>query len=168
MQKKKNKIISFDPNLRPPLWEGEDLAAKQIWYGIEQCDILKIADNEIEWLTGTNDYDKGIEIIRERTHAKLINVTLGPNGSIAYYGDLKVFMEPYLNKDTIETTGAGDTFGACALHAVLKHGLDNLTEEDLKEMLQFANAAASLITTKKGALRVMPEEKEIKEFINKN
>ena len=164
--KKKNKIISFDPNLRPPLWESEDLAAKQIWYGIEQCDILKIADNEIEWLTGTNDYDKGIEIIRERTHAKLINVTLGPNGSIAYYGGLKVFMEPYLNKDTIETTGAGDTFGACALHAVLKHGLDNLTEENLKEMLQFANAAASLITTKKGALRVMPEEKEIKELIN--
>jgi len=166
--KKKNKIISFDPNLRPPLWESEELAAKQIWYGIEQCDILKIADNEIEWLTGTNDYDKGIEIIRERTHAKLINVTLGPNGSIAYYGGLKVFMEPYLNKDTIETTGAGDTFGACALHVVLKHGLDNMTEEDLKEMLQFANAAASLITTKKGALRVMPEEKEIKELINKN
>ena len=166
--KKKNKIISFDPNLRPPLWKSEDLAAKQIWYGIEQCDILKIADNEIEWLTGTDDYDKGIDIIRQRTHAKLINVTLGPNGSIAYYGDLKVFMEPYLNKDTIETTGAGDTFGACALHAVLKHGLDNVTEEDLKEMLQFANAAASLITTKKGALRVMPEEKEIKELINKN
>ena len=47
--KKKNKIISFDPNLRPPLWESEDLAAKQIWYGIEQCDILKIADNEIQW-----------------------------------------------------------------------------------------------------------------------
>ena len=164
--KKKNKIISFDPNLRPPLWESEELAAKQIWYGIEQCDILKIADNEIEWLTGTNDYDKGIEIIRERTHAKLINVTLGPNGSIAYYGDHKVFMEPYLNKDTIETTGAGDTFGACALHAVLKNGLDNMTEEDLKEMLQFANAEASLIKTKKGAVRVMSEEKEIKELIN--
>ena len=166
--KKKSKIISFDPNLRPPLWESEDLAAKQIWYGIEQCDILKIADNEIEWLTGTDDYDKGIEIIRERTHAKLINVTLGPNGSIAYYGNHKVFMEPYLNKDTIETTGAGDTFGACALHAVLKNGLDNMTEENLKEMLQFANAAASLITTKKGALRVMPEEKEIKDLMNKN
>ena len=68
--KKKNKIISFEPNLRPPLWESDDLAVRQIWYGIEQCDILKIADNEIEWLTGTNDYDKGIEIIRERTHDK--------------------------------------------------------------------------------------------------
>lgn len=68
-------------------------------------------------------------------------------------------MEPYLNKDTIETTGAGDTFGACALHAVLKNGLDNMTEENLKAMLQFANVAASLITTKKGALKVMPEEK---------
>ena len=71
--KKKNKIISFYPNLRPSLWESEDLAAKQIWYGIEQCDILKIADNEIEWLTGTHDYDKGIEIIRERTHDKFVS-----------------------------------------------------------------------------------------------
>lgn len=53
--KKKNKIISFDPNLKPPLCESEDLAARQIWYGIEQCDILKTADNEIEWFTGTND-----------------------------------------------------------------------------------------------------------------
>ena len=68
--KKKNKIIYFYPNLRSPLWESEDLAVSQIWYGIEQCDILKIADNEIEWLTGTNDYDIGIEIIRERTHDK--------------------------------------------------------------------------------------------------
>lgn len=53
--KKKNKIISFDPNLRSSFCESEDLAARQIWYGIEQCDILKTADNEIEWLTGTND-----------------------------------------------------------------------------------------------------------------
>lgn len=68
--KKKNKIISFDPDLRPPVCESEDLAAKQIWYGIEQCDILKTVSNEIEWLTGTNDYDIGIEIIRERIHDK--------------------------------------------------------------------------------------------------
>ena len=91
---------------------------------------------------------------------------MGKEGSRAYYEDKIVEVKPFLQKNTIETTGAGDTFGACALHAVLKHGLDNLTEEDLKEMLQFANAAASLITTKKGALRVMPEEKEIKELIN--
>lgn len=76
-KKEKQDYFFFDPNLRPPLWESEELAAKQIWYGIEQCDILKIADNEIG-RTGTDDYDKG-EII-ERTHAKLINVTLGPNG----------------------------------------------------------------------------------------
>ena len=68
-----------------------------------------------------------------------------------------------INENTIETTGAGDTFCGCVLHYILEHGLDGLTQENLTEMLQFANSAAALITTKKGALRVMPEEQEILE-----
>ena len=67
----------------------------------------------------------------------------------------------------VDTTGAGDTFGGCALHFVLKYGLDNLNEERLIEMLTFANAGASIITTKKGALKVMPEREEIQEMIKK-
>ena len=72
---------------------------------------------------------------------------------------------PFLQEHTIETTGAGDTFCASSLNYVLEHGLDNLTEENLKELLTFANAAASLITTKKGALKVMPEKEEVLAFI---
>ena len=75
---------------------------------------------------------------------------------------------PFLQESTIETTGAGDTFGGCCLHYVLQYGLDNLDEEKLKEMLTFANAAASIITTRKGALRVMPEVEEVKKFIAEN
>lgn len=60
-------------------------------------------------------------------------------------------MKPFLQDSTIETTGAGDTFGGCCLHYVLKYGLDNLDEEKLTEMLTFANAAASIVTTRKGA-----------------
>lgn len=67
----------------------------------------------------------------------------------------------FIQKNTIETTGAGDTFGACCLHYILKYGLDNLTKQQLKEMITFANAAASIITTRKGALRVMPSLDEI-------
>ena len=72
---------------------------------------------------------------------------------------------PFIQKNTIETTGAGDTFCACVLHYVLEHGLQKLTDKDLKDMLTYANAAASIVTTSKGALRVMPQPKEIEELI---
>lgn len=155
------KLISFDPNLRELLWEDLKQAKEAIWYGIEQCDILKIADNEIKWLTGTDDYDEGAEKIRTRTKAKLINVTLGREGSLSYYDAKKVFGKPFPSDKTVDTTGAGDTFCACVLGFVLEHGLDGLTEEALEEMLLFANAAASIVTTRKGAIRSMPEKEEV-------
>jgi len=68
-------------------------------------------------------------------------------------------------KDTIDTTGAGDTFCGCVLHYILMHGIDDLTKTDLSEMLTFANAAASLVTTKKGALRVMPMAKNVQHLL---
>ena len=76
-----------------------------------------------------------------------------------------VEVAPFLQENTIETTGAGDTFCASTLNYILEHGLDNLTEENVKELLTFANAAASLITTRKGALRVMPAKQEVLDFI---
>ena len=78
-----------------------------------------------------------------------------------------MFQAPFIQEKTIETTGAGDTFGACALNYVLEHGIQGLTEENLQEMLRFANGASSIVTTKKGALRVMPERAEVEAFINK-
>ena len=91
---------------------------------------------------------------------------MGREGSRAYYKDLIVEAKPFIQKNTIETTGAGDTFCACVLHYVLEHGLTDLTENDLKEMLTFANAAASIITTRKGALRVMPEREEVEKLLS--
>ena len=166
-------LISFDPNIREPLWKSMDEARAQVNKGLEYADILKISDNEIEWLTGESDYTKGAEWIMERYKVKLITVSLGKNGSLAFYRKdpeephyIKVEAAPFLRKDTIETTGAGDTFGGCILHFILEKGLDNLSKSDLKEMLTFANAAASIITTRRGALRVMPDASEIKEIIN--
>lgn len=154
-------IISFDPNLREPLWNSLDEAKEQILYGLSHCHILKISDNEIQWLTGQEDYTDGVKWILERYQIPLILVSMGKEGSRAYYGEKMVEVKPFIQKNTIETTGAGDTFCGCVLHYICEHGLENLTEENLFEMLQFANAAASIITTRKGALRVMPEEKEI-------
>ena len=165
LAKEAGAVISFDPNLRPPLWKSLEDAKEQVAYGLGQCDVLKISDNEIQWFTGEEDYDKGIEKLRREYDIPLILLSMGKDGSRAYYKDLRVERAPFLQKETIETTGAGDTFGGCCLHYVLEYGLDGLNEERLKEMLTFANAAASIITTRKGALRVMPEVEEVKQFI---
>ena len=163
--KKTGCIISFDPNLRPPLWDSLDAAKEQVLYGLQYCDILKISDNEIQWLTGEEDYTDGVNWILERFHIPLILVSMGKEGSRSYYKGNTVEVAPFLQKNTIETTGAGDTFGGCVLHYILEHGLENLTEENLVEMLRFANAAAALITTRKGALRVMPSVEEINSIL---
>lgn len=136
-----------------------------MWYGISQCDILKISDDEIAFLTDTEDIDAGIAKIQGKYCPKLICATMGKNGSKAYYKGGKIFMNPFLQESTIETTGAGDTFMACVINAVLEKGIDTLAEEDLLEMLEFANAASSIITTRKGALKVMPEKHEVIGFI---
>ncbi len=158
-------IITFDPNLRPPLWKSLDDARKEIEYGMTKCDVLKISDNEVEFLFETTDYDKGAAMIREKYNIPLVLITMGKDGSRAYYKDLRVEAAPFLQENTIETTGAGDTFCASTLNYVLEHDLEDLTEENLKELLTFANAAASLITTRKGALRVMPSRQEVLDFI---
>ena len=158
-------LVSFDPNLRPPLWASLEEAKEQAAYGFSQCDILKISDNEIQWFTGEEDFDAGIRKLKEQYSIPLIMLSMGRDGSRAYYKDLRVEANPFLQDKTIETTGAGDTFGACCLHHVLKYGLNHLNEERLAEMLTFANAAASIITTRKGALRVMPGVEEVDAFI---
>lgn len=171
--KKAGALISFDPNLREPLWNSLDEAKEQTLYGLTKCDILKISDNEIEWLTGEKDYTEGVKKIREKNDIPLILVSLGKEGSRGYYkkagsadDGIMVEVKPFIQKNTIETTGAGDTFGGCILHYILEKGLNDLSESDLKEMLTFANGAASIITTRKGALRVMPEKEEVEKLIS--
>ena len=165
--KEAGALISFDPNLREPLWDPLDNAKEQVRWGLGKCDVLKISDNEIQWLTGEEDFTAGVKKIREEFPIPLILVSMGRDGSRAYYGDHYVEVAPFLQKNTIETTGAGDTFCACILNYVLDHGLEALTDEQLKEMLTFANAAASIITTRKGALRVMPTHEEVLDFLKK-
>ena len=160
-------VISFDPNLRPPLWASLDEAKAQIEYGLSQCDVLKIADNELEFMTGETDFDKGAAILREKyPNIRLFNVTAGSEGSYSYYEDKRVFVPACKLGGTIETTGAGDTFCASVLNFVLDHGLDGLTEADLTEMLRFANTAAYIVTTRKGAIRSMPGRAEVEALLN--
>ena len=129
--KKSGCIISFDPNIREPLWDNMENARTQVKKGLEYCNILKISDNEIQWLTGEEDYSDGVQKIREKYDIDLILVSMGKEGSRAYYNGMVVEANPFLTKDTIETTGAGDTFTGCILHYILNKGLDNLDTHNL-------------------------------------
>ena len=157
-------LITFDPNLRPPLWRSLDEAKEQMEYGFQYCDVLKISDNEIQFISGKEDYDKGIRYLQDKYQIPLIFLTMGKEGSQAYYKDLRVERKGFTVK-AIETTGAGDTFCGCAINGVLTHGLDNLTEEKLGDILTYANAGAALITMKKGAIRSMPEPEDIEKLL---
>lgn len=158
-------VISFDPNYREPLWDSVEMAKEKMAFGMANTDIMKISDNEIELLTGEKDLDKGVRELIDRFEIPLVFATLGPDGSRAYYKGEMVERAGFRNPKTIETTGAGDTFCACGLHFVLKYGIDGFDRDKLMELLTFANAAASLITTRRGALAVMPTEQEVKEYI---
>lgn len=159
-------LRSFDPNLRPPLWRTLDEAKEQVLYGMAHCDILKISDNEIQWLTQQEDFDAGVRWIRQRfPNIRLLLLSMGKDGSRGYSGDAMAEAKGF-SVPAIETTGAGDTFFGGILHHVLAWGLRDYTRQELEEMLTFANAAAALVTTRKGALRVMPSLAEIQALRN--
>lgn len=159
--KEHNSLISFDPNLRKPLWKDLNDAREQITYGFTQCDILKISDNELVWYTGEKDLFKAAHWLKTHYEIPLLLLTMGREGSCALYKNTQVKVSPFLHHNTIDTTGAGDTFLGCCLNKLLAWDFYSLDEIQLKEMLTFANAAASIVTTRRGALRVMPNLSEI-------
>lgn len=157
-------LVSFDPNLRPPLWKSLDMAKEMMEYGFEYCDILKISDNEIQFVSGKEDYDEGIQYLQEKYNIPLIFLTLGKDGSRAYYKGMRI-EQAGCQVNAIETTGAGDTFCGSVIGGILDKGIENLLEEDLREIIKFANAAAAVVTTKKGAIRAMPESEDVIELM---
>lgn len=163
--KENGVLISFDLNLREPLWKSLDNAKTAMRYGFSVCDIMKISDNEIEFFTGESDIDKSVEAIRREFNIKLVLATMGKNGRKSYCGNAADSMPAYANSNVVDTTGAGDTFMSCALGFVCDNGI-SLNNEQLSEMLDITNAAASIVTGRRGALKVMPQKYEIDELRN--
>lgn len=161
LAKNSGAIISLDPNLRVPLWDDLEEAKQKMWEAISYCDILKISDNEVQFLTDIEDYDEGIALIKERCNTPLICLTLGKDGSRAYYKNMRIEAKGFEQKNVVDTTGAGDTFCGAVLSYICDYGLENLTEDKISQMITYANAAASLVTLKKGAIKSMPSREEI-------
>jgi fructokinase len=164
--KESGALISFDPNLRPLLWETLVYARKQMEWGCSVCDILKISDEEAEFLTDCKDTRLAAERLRSLyPNIRMLFITKGKSGSEGYWGDVYAEQPAFTSADTIDTTGAGDTFLGCCLSLVLDLDIDEPDAGALIDMLIYANAAASLVTTKQGALRSMPERGSIEKLI---
>lgn len=162
--KSKHRLISFDPNYRPVLWPGKEEARKWMLYGCSVCDILKVEASELAFITQQTTIQNGVDFLQKHYSISLILVTSGEAGSQAFMGNRKVYQEAFLTNRTIDTTGAGDTFLGCCLAYILEQGME-LSDHQLQEMLFRANAAASLETTRKGAIRAMPTQAELEDYL---
>ena len=164
--KKYQKLISFDPNLRPPLWDDLNEAKKMMEAGLAYTDILKVSSEELEFITGEQYLEKGTEFIREKYGTALILVTLGPEGCFYRYNNSTGKLATY-DVNTVDTTGAGDAFLGAMLYRILNSDkpIELLDKDELESMIRYSNAAGSLATTKKGAIPAMPSVLDVENCI---
>ena len=159
--KNAGKLITFDPNLRPPLWDSLDNAKEQILWGLSQADIVKISDEEVEFLWSCNEED-GAEKLLHEFDIKLAMVTSGAKGALLKNKNALVTEKcPPVNP--VDTTGGGDIFGGAAISRYLKTGKlpQDLSQEELLSILKFALTAGSLSTETPGGIPSIPEEAEV-------
>ncbi|HHU90715.1 MAG TPA: carbohydrate kinase [Clostridiaceae bacterium] len=164
--KKYKKLISFDPNLRPPLWDNLKEAKTLMETGLAYTDILKVSGEELEFITGEKSLGKGSGYIQDKYGTKLILVTLGPEGCFYRYGNTTGKLATY-DVNTIDTTGAGDAFLGAMLYKILnsEKSIELLDKDELESMIKFSNAAGSLATMKKGAIPAMPSVSDVENCI---
>jgi fructokinase len=155
------KLVSYDPNLRPPLWENLAEAKNIILQGLQYTDIFKISEEELVFLTETNDLEYGTSQLYEHYKTPVILVTLGAKGCF-YRRKEQTNLCPGFHVDAIDTTGAGDAFLGGFLYKLIMSGkqTNELTNVDLNEMVRFANAMGALTTTRKGAIPAIPTLEE--------
>ncbi|GGG54061.1 PfkB family carbohydrate kinase [Paenibacillus radicis (ex Gao et al. 2016)] len=153
-------LISYDPNLRMDLWPDQEYARKEINEGFGYADIVKISEEEFRFITGCSTVEECGRYIMERG-PKLVIVTLGKDGCYYTNGELSGYIEGF-KAEVVETTGAGDAFVAAVLQGLAerKKAGQPLFDEQLPQLLQFANAAASLATTRIGAIPSLPTREE--------
>ncbi|KAK9288982.1 hypothetical protein L1049_017453 [Liquidambar formosana] len=158
-------LLSYDPNLRLPLWPSPEEAREQIMSIWEKADLIKVSDVELEFLTGSNKIDDAAAMSLWHPGLKLLLVTLGEDGCRYYTKNFHGSVEGF-HVNTVDTTGAGDSF----VGALLCKIVDNLSiledEAKLREVLKFANACGAITTTKKGAIPALPKESEVLHLLN--
>lgn len=157
-------LVAYDPNYRPLLWRDD--AVRILRQGLQYANLLKVSDEECRMLSGEDDLEKGSARLSREYDIPLIFVTLGANGSAFRFGDV-YRAQPTFDVATVDTTGAGDSFLGSILYRILHagKGLRELCAEEIDGFMQFANAAGSLVTTRKGAIRSMPDLEQIEALL---
>ena len=156
------KLISFDPNLRKPLWGDLDEAKRQMLWGLKHADIVKISDEETEFLFGIAPEEAAKHII-DSFGVRLVYVTCGAEGCFYRTKTASGFVKALSGIAVKDTTGAGDIFGGSAMYGLLRAGgvPEKLTAEELENIVSFACASAGLSTTKAGGISSVPELGEV-------
>ena len=162
--KSKGKLITFDPNLRKPLWKDPDTCKEQMLWGIRQADVMKISDEEVEFLFGLGVEEGAAHILRE-FGVKLVFVTCGPDGCYFSNGTATGKVPSLSGIQVKDTTGAGDIFGGSAVWKLLQldKAPETLTEDELRDVVTFACTSAGLSTTRAGGISSVPEYTEVME-----
>lgn len=152
------KLITFDPNLRKPLWRELDEAKQQMLWGLAHADVVKISDEEVEFLFGLG-VQEGAQYILEHFPVKLVFVTCGPDGCWFQNKNASGHVDSLRNIQVVDTTGAGDIFGGSVVWKLLQTGKapEALDEAALREIVSFACTAAGLSTTKPGGISSVPD-----------
>lgn len=159
--KENGKLVTYDPNLRKPLWNDMENCKKQLLWGCGNADVIKISDEEVEFLFDCSP-ENGADILLNEYGVSLVMVTLGPKGAYLKNKNASCYVScPEVN--TVDTTGAGDIFGGSAVAQILKFGIhpSELTEEQLNAIGKFASTAASLSTEKFGGIPSVPEAEDV-------
>ena len=167
LARKHGLLVSLDPNLRKPLWPSEDDAKKAIEWSLHQADIVKISDEEIDFLWGLTPEEGAAKLLREYG-VSLVYATLGPKGCYVANRNGSATVSSPSGIDVVDTTGAGDIFGGSAMSQFLAIGKapSDLTAEELAAIVRFACTAASLSTQKHGGITSVPSREEVLQKMN--
>lgn len=160
--KSKGKLITYDPNLRKPLWKDLEEAKEQLLWGLSQADVVKISDEEVEFLFGLG-VEEGARHILETYGVKLVFVTCGAEGCFFKNAAAEGHVPSLKGINVVDTTGAGDIFGGSALWKLLQldKAPEALNEAELRSVVRFACTSAGLSTTKPGGISSIPEYEDI-------
>jgi len=161
MAEENGMLISYDPNLRMNLWDSAEEAKRKIVSMLSRTDILKVSEEELEFITGEKDIEKGAQKLKKDYDIPIIFITCGSEGSY-YYKDQLGFV-PAFKVDAVDTTGAGDAFMSAVLYNFNKNkiNLDEINNDFLESVLKFANYSGSLAASESGAMAALPTLEEI-------
>ncbi|KAJ1703721.1 hypothetical protein LUZ63_003500 [Rhynchospora breviuscula] len=165
--KEAGALLSYDPNLRLPLWPSAEVAREQILSIWDQADIIKVSDVELEFLTGESSVEDEVAMKLWRDNLKLLLVTIGEKGCKYYTKDFKGTVDSF-KVVQVDTTGAGDAFVGAMLSKLVQDLSALQDEKKLREVLSFANAGGAITTTKKGAIPSLPTEGEVLKLMQEN